>query len=233
MDDKNQSLDKKQEVTIFDADIDNLSLPINKIKGLLTWCDDIASNYTQYLKIINKLESIDISENLADKLVYYFFEERKHRHLLLKDVYSIITLVENDEQKYWHESCSQKEKEIDNWQSKYKELEEQYHRALNVRDAYLKLLNEKPGAKKFNVRQTAIIALALCRKGDIVPKNKKSIAPFFHEFTGYSANTIGQNLCSSYTDEEVEEIAKAIEDHMPDFAKYLRENKFSASEIKK
>ena len=77
----------------------------------------------------------------------------------------------------------------------------------------------------FTTRQIAIIAYALCKKGNVIPKNKKNIAPLFQKLTGHSANRIGQNL-SKYSDEEIEEIAAIIENDMPEFAKYLREKKF-------
>ena len=103
---------------------------------------------------------------------------------------------------------------------------EECKKAQHERDVYKELLSGSSGAKKFTSRQIAIIAYALCRKGEFIPKNKKNIAPLFHDLTGYSENTIWQNLCTSYKDEEIEEIATAVEKCMPEFAKYLREKTF-------
>ena len=86
--------------------------------------------------------------------------------------------------------------------------------------------NDAKEEPTFTTRQIAIIAYALCKKGNVIPKNKKNIGPLFQRLTGHSANRIGQNLCSSYSDEEIEEIAAIIESDMPEFAKYLREKTF-------
>ena len=86
--------------------------------------------------------------------------------------------------------------------------------------------NVQMGLPRFTSRQIAIIAYALCKKGNVIPKNKKHIGPLFQRLTGHSVNKIGQNLCSSYGDEEIEEIAAIIESDMPEFAKYLREKTF-------
>lgn len=94
-------------------------------------------------------------------------------------------------------------------------------------------VDNAPDLKRFTVRQTAIIAYALCRKGGFIPKNKKSISPVFQNLTGRSANTLGANLCSTYTDEEIETIASLVEKNMPEFADYLREKTFFLPEIKK
>lgn len=94
-------------------------------------------------------------------------------------------------------------------------------------------VDNAPDLKRFTVRQTAIIAYALCRKGGFIPKNKKSISPVFQDLTGRSANTLGANLCSTYTDDEIEKIASLVEKNMPEFADYLREKTFFLPEIKK
>lgn len=86
--------------------------------------------------------------------------------------------------------------------------------------------NDDKEEPTFTTRQIAIIAYALCKKGNVIPKNKKNIGPLFQRLTGHSANRIGQNLCSSYSDKEIEEIAEIIESDMPDFAIYLREKTF-------
>ena len=95
------------------------------------------------------------------------------------------------------------------------------------------LLDNKNSGLKFNVRQTAIIGYALCSKAKVLPKNKKNIAPLFNMLTGRSANTIGQNMCSVYKEDEIEQIAKAVEDKMPEFAEYLREKSFFLPEMQK
>lgn len=92
--------------------------------------------------------------------------------------------------------------------------------------------NAQTGLPRFTSRQIAIIAYALCKKGNVIPKNKKNIAPLFQRLTGHSSNVIGQNL-SRYSDEEIEEIAAIIESDMPEFAKYLREKKFFLPEKEK
>lgn len=94
-------------------------------------------------------------------------------------------------------------------------------------------VDNAPNLKRFTVRQTAIIAYALCRKGGFIPKNKKSISPVFQDLTGRSANTLGVNLCSTYNDDEIEKIASLVEKNMPEFADYLREKTFFLPEIKK
>jgi len=94
-------------------------------------------------------------------------------------------------------------------------------------------IDSKADERKFTVRQTAIIAYALCRKGGFIPKNKKSISKVFQNMTGRSANTLGMYLCSNYTDDEIEEIAVAVEKDMPEFASYLREKNFFLPEMKR
>ena len=133
----------------------------------------------------------------------------------------------------WRESSERHKAEVIEWQEKFNQTEALLRKTEHERDMLKDLLNEKPGAKKFNVRQTAIIAYALCKKGEVIPRNKKSIAPMFHDLTGLSVNTIGQNLCSTYSDKELEEIAVVIENDMPEFATYLREKTFFLPEIKK
>ena len=123
--------------------------------------------------------------------------------------------------------------EASEWHSKYDEVCDNCKNIEKECDFYKDLLSERPGAKKFNVRQTSILALALCKKAGIVPNNKKNISPVFNGMTGYSANTLGQNFCASYTDEEIEELAAMIEKDMPEFAKYLREKTFFLPEITK
>lgn len=113
------------------------------------------------------------------------------------------------------------------WKSKYENTLEECKKAKHERDLLKEILHEKPVSKKYKVRQIAIIALALCRKAKVIPKNKKKIAGLFSRLTGSSQNTIAQNLCATYTDEEIEEIAKPLMDEMPELAEYLRENKFA------
>ena len=92
---------------------------------------------------------------------------------------------------------------------------------------------QSPRGSGFTSRQTAIIAYALCKKGNVIPKNKKSIASLFNKLTGRSVNVLEQNLCSTYSDEEIEKIAATIENDMPEFAKYIREKTFYLPEMKK
>lgn len=119
------------------------------------------------------------------------------------------------------------------WRSKFEDASEKCKKAEHERDVYKELMRETPGSKKFTVRQTSIIAYALCKKAGVIPANKKNISTLFNGITGYSANSMGQNLCSSYTDEEIEEIAVAVEKNMPEFAAYLREKTFFLPEKKK
>jgi hypothetical protein len=123
--------------------------------------------------------------------------------------------------------------EAGDWQSKYEAASEALLKAEHERDVYKSMLDTTPGVRKFTVRQTAIIAFALCRKGGFIPKNKKSISTMFQDMTGRSANTLGTNLCSTYTDDEIEEIAVAVEKNMPEFASYLREKSFFLPDMKK
>jgi len=131
-------------------------------------------------------------------------------------------------------SLLREEKEnVSMWMSKYEEAEENSKKARHERDILKEILHNKPETKQFTVRQTAIIAYALCKKGGFIPKNKKNISTMFQDMTGRSANTLGMNLCSTYTDDEIEEIAVAVEKDMPEFACYLREKTFFYPEMKK
>jgi len=131
-------------------------------------------------------------------------------------------------------SLLREEKEnVSMWMSKYEEVEENSKKARHERDILKEILHNKPETKQFTVRQTAIIAYALCKKGGFIPKNKKNISTMFQDMTGRSANTLGMNLCSTYTDDEIEEIAVAVEKDMPEFACYLREKTFFYPEMKK
>ena len=113
------------------------------------------------------------------------------------------------------------------WMSKYEEAEELRKKAEHERDLLKEMMHEKPASKKYKVRQIAILALALCRKALVVPKNKKKIALLFSHLTGSSQNTISQNLCDTYTDEEIQVIAEPLKESMPELAEYLIENKFA------
>ena len=127
----------------------------------------------------------------------------------------------------WHTESETIDNEAEDWHAKYEAASEALLKAVHERNVYKKMLDTTSGVRKFTVRQTAIIAFALCRKGGFIPKNKKSISTMFQDITGRSANTLGTNLCSSYTDDEIEEIAVAVEKDMPEFASYLRERLFS------
>lgn len=133
----------------------------------------------------------------------------------------------------WHAESEAMDNEAGDWHAKYDAASDALLKAEHERDVYKKLLETKPGAWKFTVRQTAIVAFALCRKGGFIPKNKKSISAMFQNMTGRSANTLGTNLCSTYTDEEIEEIAAAVEKDMPEFASYLREKTFYLPDVTK
>ena len=133
----------------------------------------------------------------------------------------------------WHGASEHAESEITMWMSKFEEASEKCKKAEHERDVYKELMRGTPGSKKFTVRQTSIIAYALCKKAGVIPTNKKNISPLFNGITGYSANSMGQNLCSTYTDDEIEEIAIAVEKNMPEFAAYLREKSFFLPGMKK
>ena len=103
----------------------------------------------------------------------------------------------------------------------------------NRNDLLKELINEKGGDQKFSVRQTTIVAYALCKKAEVLPKNKKNISMLFSRMTGYSQNTIGQKMCGNFEDKEIEKIAEEIDNKMPDLANYLREKSFFLPERKK
>lgn len=114
------------------------------------------------------------------------------------------------------------------------EMQQQLENAQKPDSSHVEeIAKESPGAKEYNVRQTAIIAYALCKGAGVLPKNKKNIATVFHNLTGYSHNTIGQNLCTTYSDSEIEKIAKTVEKDMPEFAAYLRKQDFYLPEVTK
>lgn len=117
--------------------------------------------------------------------------------------------------------------QISIWMSRYEEAEELRKKAEHERDLLKEMMHEKPASKKYKVRQIAILALALCRKALVVPKNKKKIAVLFSHMTGASQNTISQNLCDTYNDQEIIDIAEPLKDTMPELAEYLLENKFA------
>lgn len=128
---------------------------------------------------------------------------------------------------------------LDEIQFKLKETEDRasslqymYEKELEENKLLRGLINEKPNNKKFSVRQTAIVAHALCKKANVLPRNKKNISQLFNYMTGCSANTLGQNMCSSYNEDEIEKIANEIEDKLPEFAAYLREGTFFLPEKK-
>jgi chromosome segregation ATPase len=113
------------------------------------------------------------------------------------------------------------------WMSKYEEAEELRKKAEHERDLLKEMMHDIPSKKKYKVRQIAIIALALCRKALVVPKNKKKIAVLFSHMTGVSQNTISQNLCDTYKDQEIQDIAEPLKESMPELAEYLLENRFA------
>lgn len=133
----------------------------------------------------------------------------------------------------WHAESEAMDNVAGDWHAKFDAASDALLKAEHERDVYKKMLETTPGAWKFTVRQTAIIAFALCRKGGFIPKNKKNISTMFQNMTGRSANTLGTNLCSTYTDEEIEEIAAAVEKDMPEFASYLREKTFYLPDVTK
>ncbi len=118
------------------------------------------------------------------------------------------------------------EKEIVCWKSEYENKVEENKKLQNENDLLKELVQDRGGDQKFSVRQTTIIAYALCMKADVLPKNKKSISHMFSLLTGRSENTIGQNMCANYKDEEINQLAQEIESSMPEFANYLREKTF-------
>ena len=122
--------------------------------------------------------------------------------------------------------------DVSNLSDLYEEAQEDCKKAQIQLELCQSLLKEKGPKSEFTVREIAIIALALFRKGGVVPKNKKNIAKLFSKMLGVSANTLSVNLCTKYTDKEVQSIANRIKDDMPEFADYLSENKIE-TEIKK
>lgn len=125
------------------------------------------------------------------------------------------------------------EKEIVCWKSEYENKVEENKKLQNENDLLKELVQDRGGDQKFSVRQTTIIAYALCMKADVLPKNKKSISHMFSLLTGRSENTIGQNMCANYKDEEINQLAQEIESSMPEFANYLREKTFFLPQKKK
>ncbi len=116
--------------------------------------------------------------------------------------------------------------DVSNLSDLYEEAQEDCKKAQIQLELCQSLLKEKGPKSEFTVREIAIIALALFRKGGVVPKNKKNIAKLFSKMLGVSANTLSVNLCTKYTDKEVQSIANRIKDDMPEFADYLIKNIF-------
>lgn len=122
--------------------------------------------------------------------------------------------------------------DVSNLSDLYEEAQEDCKKAQIQLELCQSLLKDKGPKSEFTVREIAIIALALFRKGGVVPKNKKNIAKLFSKMLGVSANTLSVNLCSTYTNEEILSITNRIKDYLPEFADYLSENKIE-TEIKK
>ena len=122
--------------------------------------------------------------------------------------------------------------DVSNLSDLYEEAQEDCKKAQIQLELCQSLLKDKGPKSEFTVREIAIIALALFRKGGVVPKNKKNIAKLFSKMLGVSANTLSVNLCSTYSDEEILELTNRIKDYLPEFADYLSENKIE-TEIKK
>ena len=131
-----------------------------------------------------------------------------------------------------HETVEQ-DTEVAYWKAKYESEHEARLKAEAENNCLKNHLNIKPGIKRFTVRQMAIFAHAICKKAGVLPKNKKNITPLFSGLTGFSSNTLGQNLCSIYKDEEIEMLAARIEPEMPELAEYMRNEKFYLPEITK
>lgn len=180
---------------------------------------DIASNNAKKGVNFSMKEWFDIISAETDKMaqINHDLDTMKKEISGLKD-----QLAKADRLNY----VAEEESSISTWRSKYEQLDQEYKKALNQIDVYKEFLNEKSSNKAFTTREIAIIALALFRKADVVPKNKKSIADLFSKLTGSSVNTLSTNLCSHYTDDEIKAITDKIEEKMPDFANYLKENKF-------
>lgn len=143
------------------------------------------------------------------------------------------------EAKRWYDLYEQQDKHSDELLTRIIELENESttitgeNQKLKDENKLLREFLDKGGDQKFSVRQTTIIAYALCKKADVLPKNKKNISQMFSRLTGRSENTIGQNMCSNYKDEEIEQLAQEIESSMPEFANYLREKTFFLPQKKK
>ena len=143
------------------------------------------------------------------------------------------------EAKRWYDLYEQQDKHSDELLTRIIELENESttitgeNQKLKDENKLLREFLDKGGDQKFSVRQTTIIAYALCKKADVLPKNKKNISQMFSRLTGRSENTIGQNMCSHYKDEEIEQLAQEIESSMPEFANYLREKTFFLPQKKK
>lgn len=131
------------------------------------------------------------------------------------------------------EECEIERNHSSEWRSKYENVEKENEKLRNENNLLKELVQDKGGDQKFSVRQTTIIAYALCMKADVLPKNKKSISHMFSLLTGRSENTIGQNMCANYKDEEINQLAQEIESSMPEFANYLREKTFFLPQKKK
>ena len=181
---------------------------------------DIASNNAKKGVNFSMKEWFDIISAETDKMA----QINHDLDTMKKEISELKVKLANADR---HNDAIEEESSISTWRSKYEQLEQDYKKALNQIEVYKDLLNEKSNNKEFTTREIAIIALALFRKADVVPKNKKSIADLFNKMTGSSVNTISTNLCSHYTDEEIKAITDKIEEKMPDFAKYLKENKFA------
>ena len=180
---------------------EKLYLLFNEMLNLRTQVDSKENNKKLEKKIIGLEKELEEAHNLNQKRI--------------------------EEIDKWYSLYKQSETESEVWQSRYEQESEELKKAQNQIEVYKDLLNEKSDKKEFTIREIAIIALALFRKADVVPKNKKNIANLFSKMTGASINTLGANLCSSYTDEEIKLITDRIESIMPVFSKYLKENKFA------
>ena len=143
------------------------------------------------------------------------------------------------EAKRWYDLYEQQDKHSDELLTRIIELENESttitgeNQKLKDENKLLREFLDKGGDQKFSVRQTTIIAYALCKKADVLPKNKKNISQMFSRLTGRSENTIGQNMCANYKDEEINQLAQEIESSMPEFANYLREKTFFLPQKKK
>lgn len=167
-------------------------------------------------------------DSLYESLNKFFAEKKRNddSKAKVKDYEKRITELETKLEEA-HKLDNTRLAEINDLHTKYNQAQEDCKKLQITIDAYKDLITEKPKNNGFKAREIAIIALALSRKADVVPKNKKNIADLFNKLTGVSANTLSINLCSSYKDEEVKAIADQIEEAMPEFAHYLRENKFA------